>query len=188
MSFSRKDHWQVARSRIGERCEHLRSGLLNISKTVRQRFLVSVPELDVVGCGRTGFELDGMANDKGGRFGFRFADLAGRLFAAVATVQKLMSLCCAQHKRIYVAMEFMWRSARVPAENKQICMNKRHIILLTDVAGTPSRLDCCARVSLAMWGSPYRMRPTLWPSSRDRHRRKHWWYRWRHDLAMLGWY
>ena len=52
-----------------------------------------------------------MANDKGGRFGFRFADLGRRLFAAIATVQKLVRLCCAQHKRTYVAMEIMWRSA-----------------------------------------------------------------------------
>src|SRR5271154_365848 len=80
MSLMKKDHSRIARSPIGERCEHLRSCLLNISKTVRQRFLVSIPELDVVACGRTSFEPDGIANDKGGRFGFGFADFARRLF------------------------------------------------------------------------------------------------------------
>ena len=73
-------------SPIGERRKHLRSSLLNVRETGRQRFLVSVPNLDVVGCSRTGFESDGMANDKGGRLGFRFADFARRLFAAVAAV------------------------------------------------------------------------------------------------------
>ena len=38
-----------------------------------------------------------------------------------------MRLCCAQHKRIYVAVKFMWRSASVPAENTGICFDKRHI-------------------------------------------------------------
>jgi hypothetical protein len=90
MSFLQRDHSGVVRSRIGERREHLRSSLLNISKTVRQRFLVAVPELDIVACGRTSFEPDGMANDKGRRFRFGFADFMRRLFAAIATVQKLM--------------------------------------------------------------------------------------------------
>ena len=89
MSFLQKDHSRIARSRIAERCEHLSSSLLDISKTIRQRFLVSVPELDIVGCGRTGFEPDGMANDEGGSFGFCLTDFARRLFAAIATVQKL---------------------------------------------------------------------------------------------------
>ncbi len=86
MRFLLKDHSRTARSRIGERDQHLRSSLLNIGKTGRQRFFVSIPKLDVVGCGRTGFEPDGMANDEGGCFGLRFADLARRLFASIATV------------------------------------------------------------------------------------------------------
>ena len=90
MSFLQKVHSRTARSRIGERDQYLRSSLLNMGKTVRQGCFVSIPKLNVVGCGRTGFEPDGVANDEGGRFGFRFADLARRLFAAVATVQKLI--------------------------------------------------------------------------------------------------
>jgi hypothetical protein len=68
-----------------------------------------------------------MANGEGGCFGFRFANFARRVFAAVATVQKFVRLCCAQHKRIYVAMEFMWRLGSVPAENAGIRFDKRHI-------------------------------------------------------------
>jgi len=49
--------------------------------------------LDIVGCCRTGFESDGIANDEGGCFGFRFADFARRMFATVATVQELVGLC-----------------------------------------------------------------------------------------------
>lgn len=61
-----------------------------MGKTVRQRLFVSVPELDVVGRGRTGFKANGMANDKGSRFRFRFTDLARGLFAAIATMQEFM--------------------------------------------------------------------------------------------------
>ncbi len=78
-----------------------------MGKTVRQRFFVSIPKLNVVGCGRTGFEPDGMTNDEGGRFSFRFADFARGLFAAVATVQKFVRQFVHERREL-----LGWRLAR----------------------------------------------------------------------------
>jgi len=103
------------RSRIGERGEHLRSAPAYVAQALSQELNVSVPELDVIGCGRTGFEPDGLADHERGGLRFGLADSARCGSAAIAPVQEFVRLCCAQHKHIYVAMKFMWRSASIPA-------------------------------------------------------------------------
>src|SRR5712671_1938382 len=46
------------RSRIGERGEHLRNGLPYMAQALGKELGVSVPQLDVIACRRTGFEPD----------------------------------------------------------------------------------------------------------------------------------
>jgi hypothetical protein len=53
-----------------------------------------------------------LADYEGHSLGLGFADLLGCQGATVASVQHLVSLCCRQHKFIYVAQRFMWRSPR----------------------------------------------------------------------------
>src|SRR5579859_7158300 len=60
--------------------------------------------MDVIASRRTGFETYGVRDDERGSFRFRLPDLARGAAAAIATMQEFMRLCCAQHKRIYVAL------------------------------------------------------------------------------------
>ena len=99
------------RSLVAERHEHLRSRLPDIRKTLGQELRVAFPKLDVVARCGAGFKPDALAHDEGGRFGLRLWGLPRRSTAAIPAMQKFMRLCCAQHKRIYVAMEFMWRKS-----------------------------------------------------------------------------
>ncbi len=63
-------------SRIRERGEHLRNRLPYMAQALREELGVSVPQLDVVACRRTGFEPDGVADYERGGFRFGFADSA----------------------------------------------------------------------------------------------------------------
>ena len=66
----------VYRSRIRERGEHLRSRLPYMAKALGKELGISVPQLDVVACGRTGFKPDCVANNERRSFRFSFADSA----------------------------------------------------------------------------------------------------------------
>jgi|SRR5579859_6222303 len=90
--------------------------------------------MDVIASCRTGFETYGVRDGERGSFRFRLPDLARGAAAAIATMQEFMRLCCAQHKRIYVAVKFMWRSASTAAGNGEIRVDKRHIITVLDLA------------------------------------------------------
>ncbi len=43
--------------------------------------------------------------------------------------QQLVSLCCRQHKRTYVAQRFMWRPPRDAHKDGSITADQRHIIV-----------------------------------------------------------
>ena len=73
---SRGDGVDFYRSRIRERSEHLRNRLPYVAKALREELRISVPQLDVVGCRRTRFEPDGVADYERGSFRFGFADTA----------------------------------------------------------------------------------------------------------------
>jgi len=98
------------RSRIGERFEHLRSSLPDIAEAFGQNLNVAIPQPDVVGRSRPTFEANGLADNKCCGFSLGFAHSFAGAGPAITPVKKLVSLCCAQHKRTYVAMEFMWRT------------------------------------------------------------------------------
>jgi len=53
------------RSRIRERGEHLRGSQPYVAKALGKELGISIPQLDVVACGRARFEPDGVANDEG---------------------------------------------------------------------------------------------------------------------------
>src|SRR6266404_3425875 len=72
----RGDGLDFDRSRVRERGEHLRNGLPYMAKAFGEELGISVPQLDVIACGRTGFEPDGMADYERGGFCFGFADSA----------------------------------------------------------------------------------------------------------------
>jgi hypothetical protein len=49
-------------------------GETNVVETFEQQLRISAMQLDVILRGRSGFEADGLANHKGNRLSFRFAD------------------------------------------------------------------------------------------------------------------
>ena len=78
------------RSRVGERSEHLRSGLPDVAQAFRQDLHIAVPQLDIVGGSRAGFEANGLADDKRRGLGLGLADQLRRAGPAVAAVKKLV--------------------------------------------------------------------------------------------------
>jgi len=89
------------------------------------------------GCG-SGSQADGLAHHKGHGFGLGFADLLGGEGAALAAMEHLVGLCCRQHKPIYVAQNFMWRSPQGGPEDAPSRADTRHITSgFRDCEGTP---------------------------------------------------
>jgi hypothetical protein len=70
---------------------------------------VSCVHLDVVRRGAAHLKADSLAHDEGHGLGFGFAHGGGGLGAPLCFVKIFVRLCCAQHKRIYVALEVMLR-------------------------------------------------------------------------------
>ena len=89
------------RSRIRERRQHLRSGLLDVGQTLGQGLRISVPQLNVVARCRTGIEPDGIADDEGRSFGFRLTNPARCGRATIATMQKLMRQFVRQRREFF---------------------------------------------------------------------------------------
>ena len=118
------------------------------SFVLRDELSNDIQERGLLRC-RACLKSDGLTDNERDGLGLGFAATLRTAATSLVAVHFFVGLCCAQHKPIYVAMRFMWRSAQVPAESKGNCLNKRHIILLRGFAGTPLHLDCCARVSLA---------------------------------------
>ena len=122
----------------GNAPENHSSSLLHGFQTLAEKISVSMPELDVVGGCGSGRKPDCLADYEGHSLGLCLADLLGRQRATVAPVQHLVSLCCRQHKRIYVAPRFMWRSPRGGPEDAHAHADKRHITSrFTGCEGTP---------------------------------------------------
>src|SRR5260221_5713422 len=83
--------WQYFyRSRIRERAEHLGGRLPYVAEAVGKDLGISIPQLDVIASGRTGFKSDGVANDECGCLGFGFADSARGAAAAIVAVEEFM--------------------------------------------------------------------------------------------------
>jgi hypothetical protein len=72
---------------------------------------IAIPQLDIVRRSRTRFEANDLADNKRGGFSFKLSNSLTGTGPAVTAMKKLVSLCFAQHKLTYVAMEFMWRTA-----------------------------------------------------------------------------
>ena len=176
------------RSLVGEHFQEERSGLPDEGKTLGKDSGVSIPELDVVGACGACVQTNRARDHKGRGFRFGLTDAFRGGGAAFSPMQEFVRLCCAQHKPIYVAVKFMWRSVSVPAEHAGIRLNKRHIIWITDSTETPSDLGCCATFSSGARDCLCHTRLMLWLSSPDRLLRRYLSYRWKHGRATRGWY
>jgi len=91
------------------------------------RVLDSPHDVDVVRRCGSGFQPYGLADHKGDGLGVGFADCLCRGGAPLGLVQHLMGLCCRQHKPIYVAQRFMWRSPLDGPEEAPARADERHI-------------------------------------------------------------
>jgi hypothetical protein len=89
------------RSRIRERGEHLRNRLPYMTEALGQELGISVPQLDIVGCSRTGFEPNSVANHERGRLRFGFADSAWRAGAPIAAVQEFMREFVRERRKLF---------------------------------------------------------------------------------------
>jgi len=94
----------------GDAPENHGSGLLNGFQALAQETGVSMPKLYVVLGRGSVLKSDRLANNKGHGLRLGFADLLGGQRATVAPMQHFVSLCCAQHKPIYVELELMLSS------------------------------------------------------------------------------
>src|ERR1700688_501327 len=157
-------------------------------QTLQQEFRTAAIESDIVAAGSARFEANCRRYRKRDSLSLGLANALVRSSVTLPEVQLRMRLCRAQHKRTYVVIEFMWRSASVSAENVGICLDKRHIIGIRDSTGPPSRLGWYATSFSGVRHCRCHTRPAPWFSSPDRLRRRCWSYRWRRGRATRGWY
>ena len=101
--------------------------MLNNFKAFGQKRGIACVHLNVVAAGAAHFQANGLAHDEGHGLGFRLAHSLRGHGAALCLVEKLVTLCCRQHKRTYVAQRFMWRSRRDLCRDERLAARERHI-------------------------------------------------------------